>query len=162
MRLPVVLAAIACIASATPSSTAHHVVHERREAGPLGWTAAHKLENDKVLPMRFGLTQQNMHRIEEMLVNVSHPDSSFYGQHFSAAQIVDTFSPSVETIEIVTKWLTDAGFSPQRLRLSSNRGWIHLNATVAEAEELLKTEYHVYTHSSGDRQLGNSFRMLLY
>lgn len=158
MRFFSVLVALASVVHAAPSSTIHHVVHERRAAEPLGWTLSRRLESHKVLPMRFGLTQSNMDRIEEMLMSVSHPDSPTYGQHFSAAKVVETFSPSSETIEAVTNWLTDSGISRDRLRLAPNNGWIHLNATVAEVEELLKTEYHVYSHPSGDEQLGNSIQ----
>lgn len=156
MHIFSVLLALTSAVYAAPSSTVHHVVHERRAAEPLAWSLARRLESDKILPMRFGLAQRNVDRIEDMLMEVSHPDSPTYGQHYSAAQIVDTFSPSKETIEAVTNWLTDSGFSRDRLRLAPNNGWIHINATVAEVEELLKTEYHVYSHPSGDEQLGNS------
>lgn len=104
--------------------------------------------------MRFGLAQQNMHRLEELLMEVSHPESPKYGQHYSAAEIVDTFAPRKETIEAVTQWLSEAGISRDRLRLSASKGWIQLNATAAEVEELLQTEYHVFTHPSGDEQIG--------
>jgi tripeptidyl-peptidase-1 len=103
--------------------------------------------------MRFGLAQQNMHRLEELLLEVSHPESPKYGQHYSAGEVVDTFAPSRETIEAVTQWLTEAGISRDRLRLSASKGWIQLNATAAEVEELLQTEYHVWTHPSGDEQI---------
>ncbi|KAF8158458.1 subtilisin-like protein [Crassisporium funariophilum] len=137
-----------------PSSRTNHVIHEKRAAEPLDWTQARRLESHKVLNMRVGLAQQNMHRLEEMLLEVSHPESTKYGQHYTAADIVETFSPSAETISAVTDWLVDAGFSRDRLRLSGNKGWIQLNATTAEVEELLDTEYHVYSHPSGDEQFG--------
>lgn len=156
------LAAFSALASAALSSTQHHVVHESRAPAPHGWIKSRKLETDKVLPMRFGLTQQNVHRIEEMLMAVAHPDSPTYSQHYSAAQIVDIFSPSQETIETVMNWLTDAGISRERLGLSPNKGWIHLNATVSEIEGLLKTEYHIYTHSSGDQLFGNYWHFFLF
>ena len=38
-----------------------------------------------------------------------------------------------------------------------NKGWIHLNASTYEVENLLNTEYHVYTHPSGDTQIGEKF-----
>ena len=101
--------------------------------------------------MRFGLTQQNLHKLEEMLVSVSHPESP---KHFTPLEVVDTFAPSEETISAVTNWLVNSGFSRYRLRLSANKGWIHLNASTSEIENLLNTEYHLYTHSSGDTQLG--------
>ena len=71
-------------------------------------------------------------------------------------QIVDTFAPSHETIAAVKNWLMDAGLSGDRLRLSASRGWIAVNVTAEEAESLLRTEYHVYTHPSGAAQIGGS------
>lgn len=142
---------------AVPSPRSHHVVHEKRAAEPVQWSKTRRLEPDTVLPMRFGLTQRNMHRVEDLLMEVSHPESPKYGQHYSAAEVVDLFAPSAETIAAVTGWLTEAGIPKDRLRLSSNKAWIHLNATTAEAEELLNTEYHVYTHPSGDEQISRPF-----
>lgn len=140
-----------------------HVVHEKRAAAPEfhGWFQDRRLESNRTLPMRFGLAQQNMQRLEKMLMEVSHPESPQYGQHYTAAEVVDLFSPSKETIEAVTHWLTESGISRNRLRLSANKGWIHLNATAAEVEELLKAEYHVYTHPSGDEQIGKYYRFAL-
>ncbi|KAF9464191.1 Pro-kumamolisin, activation domain-containing protein [Collybia nuda] len=153
MRL-LALLALSGICLAIPSNRFKHVVHERRAADPLDWVRSRRLEGDKILPMRFGLTQQNMDKIEEMLMAVSHPGSPTYGQHWSAAKVVETFSPSDDTIEAVANWLAESGISRDRLRLSINKGWIEVNTTVAETEDLLKTEYHVYSHPSGDEQLG--------
>ena len=147
---------LASYVAAAPSSRVNHVVHETRAAEPLDWVLSRRLESHKVLPMRFGLTQQNMHRVEELLMEVSHPESPKYGQHYTPAEVIETFAPSPETISAVTNWLVDSGFSRDRLKLSLNKGWIHVNATTAEVEDLLDAEYHVYTHSSGGEQIGKS------
>lgn len=152
---PFLLAAFARIISAVPSPRSTHVLHERRAMEPVEWTKISRLEADSILSMRIGLAQQNLHLVEEMLTAVSHPESPKYGQHYSAAEIVDTFKPSEETVEAVTNWLVDAGISRDRLRLSANKGWIHVNASTAEAEDLLKAEYHVYMHPSGAKQIGD-------
>ena len=142
------------VASAVHSLRSDNVVHETRGLEPTHWTKTARLDSNKVLPMRFGLTQQNLHRLEDMLMSVSHPESPKYAQHFTPMEVVDTFAPSEETISAVTNWLVDSGFSRDRLRLSANKGWIHLNASTSEVENLLNTEYHVYAHPSGDTQIG--------
>lgn len=43
------------------------------------------------------------------------------------------------------------GFASERITLSNNKGWLALNATTSEAEQLLHTEYHVYEHADGHR-----------
>ncbi|KAJ3512115.1 hypothetical protein NLJ89_g3712 [Agrocybe chaxingu] len=143
----------AAIAAPAPHST--HVLHEKRAAEPRGWALTRRLESSKILPMRFGLAQQNLHKLEDMLMSVSLPSSLEYGRHFTPQEIVDIFAPSRETISAVTDWLVDAGLAPQRLRLSSNKAWIHVNVTVLEVESLLKAEYHLYTHPSGAEQIGD-------
>ncbi|KAF8964244.1 Pro-kumamolisin, activation domain-containing protein [Flammula alnicola] len=148
-------AALFGVAFAAPSSRrSAHVLHEKRAAEPLDWQLSHRLDANKILPMRFGLTQSNMHRVEELLMEVAHPESPLFGQHYTPSEIVDLFAPSDETISAVTRWLVDSGFSRDRLRLSANKGWISMEATTAEVEDLLNTEYHVYTHPSGDEQFG--------
>ena len=142
------------IAFAIPSRRSDHVVHETRAAEPIHWVNTGRLDSNKMLPMKFALAQQNLHKLEEMLMSVSHPESPKYAQHFTATEVIDTFAPSEETIAAVTNWLIDSGFSRDRLRLSLNKGWIHVNASTFEVENLLRTEYHVYSHPSGDTQIG--------
>ncbi|KAG6902424.1 hypothetical protein C0995_000350 [Termitomyces sp. Mi166 len=155
MRLAFALASFLAICLAAPPRTSHHVVHETRAVDPVDWRIVRRLEHDKVLPMRFGLRQRNLDRIEEMLMAVSHPESPTYGQHWTPSDVVKTFAPSGDTIAAVANWLADAGIARERLRLSVSKGWIDLNATVGEIEDLLKTEYHVYSHSeTGDEQIG--------
>ena len=141
-------------ASAITSPRSDNVVHETRVSEPSPHWIKDRLHSNKVLPMRFGLIQQNLHRLEEMLMSVSHPESPRYAQHFTPMEVIDTFAPSEDTISAVTNWLVDAGFSRDRLRLSPNKGWIHLDASTSEVENLLNTEYHVYTHPSGDTKIG--------
>ncbi|KAJ6527095.1 subtilisin-like protein [Mycena capillaripes] len=150
------LGALLGFSAALPSPSSPHVMHEKRAAEPYaaGWMQARRLEVDKIIPLRVGLRQQNLHQLEELLLAVSHPDSPTYGQHWSPAQIVDMFAPSRETIAAVKNWLVDSGLSDERLRLSPSRGWIAANVTVEEAEKLLHAEYHVYTHPSGAEQFG--------
>ncbi|KAF8194430.1 subtilisin-like protein [Mycena galopus ATCC 62051] len=142
--------------SSISAASSPHVVHEKRAADPSfsGWVQDRRLESSNVIPMRVGLRQQNLHQVEDLLLSVSHPESPTYGQHWSPAQIVDMFAPSHETIAAVKNWLVNSGLSSERLRLSPSRGWIAVNVTVEEAENLLQTEYHVYTHPSGAEQFG--------
>ncbi|KAF4617122.1 hypothetical protein D9613_005784 [Agrocybe pediades] len=160
MRLdvPLVLVALSAAAVAVPSTrpaSSVHVLHEKRAMEPVDWVKSRPLDADWILPMRFGLAQQNLDKIEDMLMSVSHPSSPRFNQHFTPEEIRETFAPSEESINSVTDWLVGAGIAKDRLRLSGNKGWIHLDATVDEAERLLKAEYHVYTHAgTGSEQIG--------
>lgn len=123
---------------------------------PRGWVKTRRLEADKILPMRFGMTQSNLHKLEEMLMAVSHPSSPSYGKHLSPLEVVETFAPSEASIASVISWLSEFGFDNDRIRLAGNKGWVEVNATTAEAEELLDTEYHVYTYPSGVEQISKT------
>ena len=138
-------------AFAAPSST--YVRLERRDGIPPGWTRTHRLPSDVVLPMRFALSQSNLDKGEEFLLDVSHPDSPNFGKHWSAKQIADKFAPSQDTVDAVLDWLTSSGIAATRIVKSPSGGWLHLNATVSEAEELLKTEFHRHEHVTGKPQI---------
>ena len=116
-----------------------------------------------MLPMRFGLIRNNLNHLGDMLMAVSHPDSPGYGKHWSATDLVDKFKPTTQTTEEVVCWLVDSGIPRDRLALSIlNRGWIHFNATAAQVEELLKTEYYVFTHEdSGAEQISAKFPLTI-
>jgi tripeptidyl-peptidase-1 len=62
------VASLACLASAIPSS--RHVLHERRETAPRHWEKTSRLNPDAVLPMRIGLTQSNLDKGDDLLMEV--------------------------------------------------------------------------------------------
>ncbi|KAJ7939646.1 Pro-kumamolisin, activation domain-containing protein, partial [Mycena leptocephala] len=96
------------------------------------------------------LTQPNvdMNTLEELLNEVSHPESPQYGKYWTPARVAMHFTPSDEAVHVVTSWITGNGFAKERIRVSKTKGWVMLNATVAETEMLLSTEYHVYADES--------------
>lgn len=141
----VALGALVASTIAAPSSS--HVQHEKREYLPPGWERHEKLANHEVIPLRFALSQSNLDKADGFLMDVSHPDSPNFGKHWTAQQIAETFAPSQESVETVTAWLKNSGIAPERIRKSQSLGWLHLNATVAEAEDLLKTEFFLHKHA---------------
>lgn len=104
--------------------------------------------------MRIGLRQANLDEAHDLLMDVSRPDSLNYGKYYTAAQVNELFAPSGETVEVVREWLEDAGISRDRVSQSVNKGWLQFDASTEEAEELLKTKYHVYQHrDTGSRKV---------
>jgi tripeptidyl-peptidase I len=112
--------------SLAASGLAGSVVHESRGPAPMGWTNLGRHAADAVLPLRFGLAQSNLDKLEEYLLGVSHPESPDYGNHWTADQVAKTFAPSKETVDVVTEWLHDAGLHPERVKLSQGKGWIEV------------------------------------
>ncbi|KAI0256021.1 subtilisin-like protein [Lactifluus subvellereus] len=144
--------AICAFAVGAPSRRSNLVLHERRAVEPIAWVKTRRLEAHKVLPLRIGLKQKNTHELEKLLMSIAHPESPTYGQYWSPEQIADYFAPSEASISSAKSWLSDTGFHPDRIRVSPSKGWIDVNATVAEVEHLLDAEYYVYTHPSGHEQ----------
>jgi tripeptidyl-peptidase I len=151
--------AICSLALAVPSRRSDHVVHERRDTTPVGWVKSRRADADKIIPLRIGMKQQNMHMLEDLLMDVADPDSSSYGQHWTPEKVVEFFAPSQSTLSAIRKWLTAAGFAEHQLRQSPNKGWIEFETTIAKAEWLFDAEYHVYEHETGAEQIGAPFQV---
>lgn len=146
--------AICSLVAGAPSHRANYVVHEKRAVGTVDLVKTRRLEPHAYLTIRFGLTQQNLHQLEEELMSVAQPDSRNYGQHWSPERVAEHFAPNEATITTVKSWLVDAGFHTDRLRISRSKGWISVRVRVSEVESLLKAEYFVYTHTSGHEKIG--------
>jgi tripeptidyl-peptidase-1 len=136
-------------------------MHEKRAHEPLDWALARRAEPDRILPLRIGLTQSNLEQLEDLLMAMSHPESPDYGKHWTPARVVEHFAPAPETVDKVAEWLRNEGIAAERVKMSPSRGWIEVaNATVKEVEELLGTEYHIFTHDSGVEQISTSIESL--
>jgi tripeptidyl-peptidase I len=131
-----------------------YTIHEKRHHLPPGWSLVRRHDSSSILPLRFGLTQSNLHKLDEFLNDVAHPDSPNYSNHWSPERVAETFAPSIETVGAVRSWLADNGFDRSRVRVAPTRLWIQVNATVEEAERLLRAEYYVYRHDSGKEHIG--------
>jgi tripeptidyl-peptidase-1 len=133
--------------AAPATNSKRHVLHERRSALPTDWEMESRLHHDTVLPMRIALTQSNLHRADEFLMDVSNPESPNFGKHWTAKQVAETFAPSKETVNSVIEWLASSGVHGNRVKQSQGLNWIHVDVKVSEAEELLKTKYYKYKHA---------------
>ena len=78
----------------------------------------------------------------------SHPDSPDYAKHWTSEQVTSFFAPAEDTVTAVREWLVASGISAERITHSDNQGWLAFDATAKEAEDLLKTEYHLFEHTS--------------
>jgi tripeptidyl-peptidase-1 len=139
------------------ASCAAHITHEKRSHLPMGWAISRRSTPTALLPLRFGLRQSNLERLEALLMDVAHPESPNYGKHWTPAEVAATFAPSQEALDAVRGWLADEGFGRERIAVTPTRSWIQVNATVEEAERLLRTRYHIYSHVDGNEHVGTFF-----
>lgn len=101
--------------------------------------------------MRIGLSQGNLEKGHDMLMEVSHPESPKYGKYYTAEEIHDIFAPADEAVQAVKEWLYSFGIDKSRVVHSENKGWIAFDASVEEAESLLKAEYFEHEHKSSSK-----------
>lgn len=147
LMLSVGVATMFLASSSQAAAIDNHVIHEKRNVIPPGWTRGSRLDKRTVLPIRIALKQRNLDNLQDYLMQVSDPASSSYGQHWSLEQVRDTFAPSQDTLKAVMDWLQISGIAPSRIdHDTGSRGWIKFDATVAEAEALFQTQYHSWTH----------------
>ncbi|KAH8592563.1 peptidase S8/S53 domain-containing protein [Bisporella sp. PMI_857] len=139
------LACIFGLASTKPEN--RFVVHERRSPASASWKRVAALDSEKTLPLKIALKQGNLELAEEFLLSVSHPASPKYGRYWTPRDVAQKFAPAPEAVSSVFTWITDSGITPTRILRSHSGGWLEVNATVHEAEELFKTKYHVYYNS---------------
>ncbi|KAJ5215379.1 uncharacterized protein N7498_001786 [Penicillium cinerascens] len=141
-------AAIGAIAVPAPHS---YELHEKRESMPTSWIEGKRLDGSTSLPVRIGLTQSNLDHGHDLLMQMSDPFSSRYGQHMSESDVHDLFAPSQESVDRVRGWLESSGIAADRISQSVNKQWMQFDADAEELEKLIRAEYYIYSHSETGR-----------
>ena len=139
------LAALATISAAAPFSPPT-VVHEKRTSPFNGRTT--RVHGDAVVPVRIGLTQSNLDKGYDYLMEVSHPSSAAYGKHWSVDKVNEIFAPSQDSVKAVKEWLMASGIDSESIATSRNQGWLAINIPAKQAESLFNTEY--YEHENAE------------
>ncbi|TVY83605.1 Tripeptidyl-peptidase sed1 [Lachnellula suecica] len=139
------LGALAVEAAVVPFP-AGHVLHERRSYAPKAWAKRDRVDGSALLPVRIGMTQSNLDKGHDLLMEVSKHDSPKYGKHYSAEEVADIFAPSQSSVDAIREWLESAGIAAESISQSVNKQWMQFDASVFDLESLLQTKYHVYEH----------------
>ncbi|RFU73337.1 alkaline serine protease [Trichoderma arundinaceum] len=137
------------------TSLAEHVIHERVVESTDQWLKLGSINRNGLLPVRIGLTQQNLEHGHKLLMERSDPDSPNYGQHMTQEEVNDLFAPHQDTVDAVHNWLEAEGIKLDRVSQSNNRQWVQFHATVDELEKLINATYDIYEHKeTGTRHVG--------
>ncbi|KAF8855369.1 subtilisin-like protein [Acephala macrosclerotiorum] len=127
--------------------SAKHIVHERRGTIPKPWIKRNRVDGTAELPIRIGMTQSNLDKGHDLLMEVSTPGSTKYGKHYTAEEVADIFAPAQATVDAIHEWHVSAGIAAEKISQSVNKQWMQLDVTAVDLEYLLQTEYHVYEHA---------------
>ncbi|RFU29342.1 hypothetical protein B7463_g7016, partial [Scytalidium lignicola] len=144
------VAALTVLSVAAPT-TVKHVLHEEREKPARDWIKSSRIEGSAIIPMRIGLTQSNLDKGYDYIMDVSDPESSKYGKHWTAEEVHDMFAPTDKTVAAVREWLISSGIDEDRIVHAENKGWFAFDATVEEAERMLLTEFYEHEHKHTDK-----------
>ena len=102
-----------------------------------GWKKLHRVEPDKILELTFAIKQQNKDQLENLLLEVSNPDSKHYGEYINVDQITNIISPLEKSIDIVKIWLFNNGVSEEKCVLTMNRDFLVCKIPCQITENLL-------------------------
>ncbi|KAI0638560.1 tripeptidyl peptidase A [Trametes polyzona] len=139
--------ALATVVTALPSKDCAHKVKESISP-PRGWTKSAPAPADHVIELRIALPQPRFSELEKHLYEVSDPFHDRYGQHLSKEEVESYVTPEAESVHLVNEWLASHGIYEDNLSRSPAKDWVLVKVPVSLAEEMLKTEYHVWTHDA--------------
>lgn len=143
----------AAVANAIPASSTY-CLHAKRNFAPNKIVKRSRVSSDATPPMRIGLSQSDLHKCFDYIMDVANTSSPNIGKHWTAEEVNRAFMPATETVQAVRDWLVAAGISGERISLADNHVWLAFDAATEEAERLLHTEFHEqYLEGSGKRML---------
>ncbi|OBZ70390.1 Tripeptidyl-peptidase sed2 [Grifola frondosa] len=138
------LSAIVC---AVPAKDCAHKLKETVPP-PRGWTKLRPAPADHTIELRIALPQPNFSVLEKHLYEVSDPFHERYGEHLSKEEVEALVAPHDESIHLVNEWLASHGIYEDDLSRSPAKDWVMVKVPVSLAEEMLKTEYHIWSHDA--------------
>ncbi|KAJ7765700.1 subtilisin-like protein [Mycena metata] len=140
-----------------PTAPRTLVVHDRRAAAPAGFVQSGPAPAERILNLRINLAQSDMAGLESALNAASFPDSPLYGEWLSKEQVETFARPTEETTTAVAQWLSDNGIESTTLTVAGD--WIAFSVPVSKANEMLDTEFSIFTHVDSGKE---SIRTLEY
>jgi tripeptidyl-peptidase I len=111
------------------------------------WIKGDETTADLPIMVDFMLTQSNIDSNIASLVRMSDPESPEYGVYWTPQDVARAFRPAVRDTGAVLQWLEDSGISMSRVTPSFAGSYISVTVTRSEAELLLGTKFHHYTHT---------------
>uniref|UniRef100_A0A6Q2YVF0 Peptidase S53 domain-containing protein n=1 Tax=Esox lucius TaxID=8010 RepID=A0A6Q2YVF0_ESOLU len=120
---------------------------------PDHWAHMGRVRPTEEIELTFALRQQNLDRLEDLLLLVSDPSSPQYGKYLTLEEVTALVRPSQLTQKVVRQWLQSNGVSNCQTVLTQDFLQCSMTAQVAEAV-LPGSEFHRYV--SDDHSLVRS------
>jgi len=149
-----VAASVGLVASRAIPET--HVVHEWRDSSTGRWTKRDRVQPHVKVPVRIGLKQNReaLEKASSWLMDVSHPASEKYGQHWTQEEIIEAFRPAQDSVDAVLEWISNAGgIAKHKITHTDNKAWLAFDASIEDMERLLHADFHEHHHESSGRAM---------
>ncbi|KAI0080805.1 tripeptidyl peptidase A [Panus rudis PR-1116 ss-1] len=137
--------ALVAVESAAPSKFTAHKLKESIPP-PRKWVKTAPAPKDLTIELRIALPQPNFAELERHLYEVSDPFHERYGEHLSKEEVDGLIAPHSDSIHTVNEWLAHHGLTEDALVRTPAKDWVRVTVPISLAEEMLNTEYHIYTH----------------
>jgi len=140
MQRILVAVALAVAVSAGPLFT--------RDTVPKDWSLGARAPAGEQVEFMLALSQRNLDVLEAKFWEVSNPRHQSYQDYMTIEQINALVAPEPRVKAQVISWLTENGVSADEIVDYSDA--LEVRATVAVAEALFSTRFHVFTHKAGN------------
>jgi tripeptidyl-peptidase I len=125
-------------------------VFESLRVVPSGWKQLGTPSPDARIHLRIALKKPNQDLFEKTLFAVSTPDHPKYGQHLKREELKAMLKPATVSTDAVLSWLEESGVPPSDIE--NDGDWIHFYVSVAQANSMMSTTFHIYHNSIDNSQ----------
>ncbi|KAL4996365.1 peptidase S8/S53 domain-containing protein [Aspergillus recurvatus] len=134
---------ISCFFNTVAADFGYFTVEQLQRA-PDGWIRGPAAPPSTLMKFHIALRQEKAAELEQIVLNMSTPGHHHYGHHMKRDDVRAFVRPSDDTMVRVLSWLKSAEVPAESIRTHGN--WIEVIQSVSQAESLMKTEFHTYTH----------------
>lgn len=123
------------------------VIKSALKAVPQGWELHSEPTAGHTINMHIGLKEENLDKLHNRLMEISHPDHPDYGKHMSKEEIDALTAPTHATVSAVEAWLKSHGVKTGPV----SNGFMAVTVTLDQAEKMLDTKYGVYHNAEKNK-----------
>ena len=109
------------------------------------------------ISLKVGIKQKNLHRLEEVLLDVSDPMSENYGKHWTLEQVKNEFHDEVAA-RLVEEWMREAGV---KTTVANHGNFVVAEVEVMDAERMLNTTFYYFESISTKKKVVRAFEYSL-
>ncbi|KAH9168350.1 subtilisin-like protein [Lactarius sanguifluus] len=114
---------------------------------PKNWKSLGHPSNETTIDLHLALKSHRQDALIEAPHEVSDPEHSRYGAHFTKEQVADVVSPHPDTIELVRSWLGHYDIPSSSTSMTLGGNWLRVvGVSVSRANRILGASYQLYQH----------------